>query len=179
MEQTFIGMKNEVAFQGLKRYLTFPPLLSKPITGENTVLLPRRVRVRYERSSGSRGRRSPKTCVLRQQVADRSPDRYQRMKKLAHSLRHIEEAEILLSILSVTMLTKHPLLSIIEYSKDTGRIAKWAAELNPYNITTSNLSQGWRSMTSPDRLHYRVHLECFDTKQLTRGVDSERRRGLK
>ena len=35
---------------------------------------------------------------------------------------------------SITVLTEYPLRSIIENSEAIGRIAKWAAELNPYNI---------------------------------------------
>jgi len=60
--------------------------------------------------------------------------RYQRMKMMVLALFVISRKPKHYQSFQIVMLTKHPLKSIVENLQATGRIAKCATELKPYDI---------------------------------------------
>ena len=90
----------EMSFQGLKKYLASPPLLSKPSSGE-TISLSRGLGVSGERSPSSERRGYLKASVLRQQFHERPTDEIPKARKAgACSLHHFKEVQALFLDLS-------------------------------------------------------------------------------
>ena len=108
----------------MKRYLTFPPLLSKPVTGKTLFFY---LAASESAVSGDLVREDEgiQKSVYCQRVADQSPNQVSNDEKLvlalfvtSRKLRHYFQ------FFPITVLTEHPLRSINENSKATGRIAK-------------------------------------------------------
>ena len=124
----------EIAFQGLKRYLV-SPLTIETYAGRDVVSLPRCLRVSSERNLGLRGRRHPEASILCQSHYECPQTRYQKLEKLMLALFIISrKLKHFFQTFSITILTEHPLWSIVENPEATGRISKWASEFRFYGI---------------------------------------------
>ncbi|CAL2247866.1 unnamed protein product [Prunus armeniaca] len=121
----------EVAFQNLKTYLTSPPLLSKPIPGEDLYI--------YLAVSDS--------ALIREELGAQHPvfytskalldaeTRYPKMEKLifslvvsARKLRPYYQAH------RIIVITEFPLRSILHSPDASQRLMKWAIELSQYDL---------------------------------------------
>ena len=115
----------EIAFQGLKRYLSSPPLLSKPISGEMLFLY---LAVSESAVSGAlvhedEGIQMPVYYTSHSMNGPQT--RYQRLKKLVLALFIISRRlKHYFQTFLITILMEHPLRSVIENQEATGRILK-------------------------------------------------------
>ncbi|CAL9004835.1 unnamed protein product [Prunus brigantina] len=135
------GQKNkwddecEVAFQNLKTYLTSPPLLSKPIPGEDLYI--------YLAVSDS----TVSSSLIREELGAQHPvfytskalldaeTRYPKMEKLIFSLvvsaiklRPYYQAH------QIIVMIEFPLRSILHSPDTSQRLMKWAIELSQYDL---------------------------------------------
>ncbi|CAL2270520.1 unnamed protein product [Prunus armeniaca] len=125
----------EVAFQNLKTYLTSPPLLSKPIPGEDLYI--------YLAVSDS----AVSSALIREELGAQHPvfytskalldaeTRYPKMEKLifslvvsARKLRPYYQAH------RIIVITEFPLRSILHSPDASQRLMKWAIELSQYDL---------------------------------------------
>jgi len=91
----------EIAFQGLKRYLTSPPPTFKAVFGRDTTPLPRRLGVSCEWGPSSGRQGSSEAGVLRQSLHEWSTNQIPKAREAdACFLRHLEKTQALLSNLS-------------------------------------------------------------------------------
>ena len=128
-----LGEKFEAAFQGLKRYLTSPPLLSKPVTGETLFLY---LAISEFAVSGAlvcedEGIQGPVYYISRSLIGTQT-----RIKGWKNwlSLRHVEEAETLHTIISDYHTEGASSAKHHREPEIHSRIAKWATELKLYGI---------------------------------------------
>ncbi|KAI5338915.1 hypothetical protein L3X38_018187 [Prunus dulcis] len=125
----------EVAFQNLKTYLTSPPLLSKPVPGEDLFV--------YLAVSDS----AISSALIREELGAQHPifytskalidaeTRYPKLEKLilalvvsARKLRPYYQAH------RVIVMTDFPLRSILHSPDASQRLMKWAIELSQYDL---------------------------------------------
>ena len=125
----------ETAFQGLKRYLTSPPLLSKPSSEETLYLY---LTVPESASSEALVREDEGIQKLVYYVShskNRPQTRYQRLEKLVLALFIISrKIKHYFQTVTITVLAEHPLRSVVENPKAIGRISKCASELKSYGL---------------------------------------------
>ncbi|XP_011101938.1 uncharacterized protein LOC105179973 [Sesamum indicum] len=120
---------------GMKRYLSSPPLLTKPRTGETLYL--------YLAISGN----AVSSVLVRQENREHHPvyyvsrmlqgaeSRYSQIEKLALSL--ITAARKLRPYFQshqVVVLTNHPLKQVLASPEVSGRMVKWAVELSEFGV---------------------------------------------
>jgi len=88
----------EKSFQGLKKYLASPPLLSKPSLGETLISLSRGLRVSGEQSPSSKRWGYLEANVLRQSFHEQPTDQIPKAREAgACSLHYFKEAQALFS----------------------------------------------------------------------------------
>ena len=125
----------EVAFQQLKEHLGKPHLLSKPVAGEKLLLY---LAISESAASSVLVREDNKVQHPVYYVSKRLLDtelRYPDMEKLAYALvissrklRPYFQAHI------VKVLTSYPLRQVLQKSKVSGHLLKWAVELGQFDI---------------------------------------------
>ncbi|KAL5749566.1 hypothetical protein ACOSP7_024169 [Xanthoceras sorbifolium] len=126
----------EKAFQELKCYLTSPPMLSKPQTGE-TLFLYLAVSPEAVSSVLIRNDEGTQRAVYYVSKAITSPEmRYSEIEKLALAL--IITARRLQPYFQahpIIVLTKHPLRQVMQKLEASGRMIKWSVELSEFEIS--------------------------------------------
>jgi len=127
--------KCEVAFQELKIYLVSPPCY-RNLPRERrctSTLLSRESAVSGALVSGEEGAQKPVHNISHTMNGPQT--RYQRLEKLVLALFIIlRKLKYYFHIFLIMVLTEHPLRSIVENPKATGRISKWASKLRSYNL---------------------------------------------
>jgi len=102
--------------------------------GRNVVPLSSRLKDSCEQGPNLWGWRHQKAGLLHQTFHEWTTNQIPKARKIgARSLPHLEEAQALQTF-PITVLTEHPLRSVIENSEVTRRILKWALELRPYGL---------------------------------------------
>ncbi|XP_074301182.1 uncharacterized protein LOC141632541 [Silene latifolia] len=116
---------HEKAFQELKRYLSTPPLMSKPEPGEPTVSA---VLVREQEGS-----QHPVYYISKSLLP--AETRYTSLEKLvlalvtaSHKFRPYFESH------TISVITNYPLKTIMRKPELSGRMAKWSVHLSGYNL---------------------------------------------
>ncbi|CAL8993981.1 unnamed protein product [Prunus brigantina] len=125
----------EVAFQNLKTYLTSPPLLSKPIPGEDLYI--------YLAVSDS----AVSSALIREELGAQHPvfytskalldaeTRYPKMEKLIFSLVvSVRKLRPYYQAQRIIVITEFPLRSILHSPDASQRLMKWAIELSQYDL---------------------------------------------
>ncbi|KAI5338873.1 hypothetical protein L3X38_018145 [Prunus dulcis] len=125
----------EVAFQSLKTYLTSPPLLSKPIPGEDLFVY---LAVSYSAISSALIREelgAQHSIFYTSKALLDAETRYPKLEKLilalvvsARKLRPYYQAH------RVIVMTDFPLRSILHSPDASQRLMKWAIELSQYDL---------------------------------------------
>ncbi|KAL5574290.1 hypothetical protein UlMin_023887 [Ulmus minor] len=126
----------EQALQDLKRYLTSPPLLSKPKDGEQL----------YIHLAVSEGAVS--AVLVRHEDGKQFPVYYVSKSLLDADTRYTQLEELALALVTaapklrpyfqchpITVYTTYPLKSILHKPELSGRLTKWTVELGEYDIT--------------------------------------------
>ena len=125
----------ETAFQGLKRYLTSPPLLFKPTSGEMLFLY---LAISESTVSGALicdNEGVQKTVYYIIHSMNGPQTRYQRLEKLILALFFISrKLKHYFQPFLIMVLTEHTLRSVKENPEAIRRILKWASELRPYGL---------------------------------------------
>ncbi|XP_024016543.1 uncharacterized protein LOC112089912 [Eutrema salsugineum] len=125
----------EEAFSKLKKYLSTPPILSKPETGETLYLY---IAISEYTVSSVLVREDwgeQKPIFYTSKSLDGSEYRYPTLEKFAFAV--VISARKLRSYLqlhSIVVLTDHPLRTFLHSPSQSGRLAKWAIELSEYDI---------------------------------------------
>ncbi|CAL9000852.1 unnamed protein product [Prunus brigantina] len=110
----------EVAFQNLKTYLTSPPLLSKPIPGEDLYI--------YLAVSDS----AVSSALIREELGAQHPVFYTSKPLLDAETRYPKMEKLIFSLIIV--ITEFPLRSILHNPDTSQRLMKWAIELSQYDL---------------------------------------------
>ncbi|KAL5564335.1 hypothetical protein UlMin_027499 [Ulmus minor] len=126
----------EQALQDLKRYLTSPPLLSKPKDGEQL----------YIYLAVSEGAVS--AVLVREEEGKQFPVYYVSKSLLDAETRYTQLEKLALALVTaarklrpyfqchpITVYTTYPLKSILHKPELSGRLTKWTVELSEYDIT--------------------------------------------
>ncbi|KAL5547324.1 hypothetical protein UlMin_007011 [Ulmus minor] len=126
----------EQALQDLKRYLTSPPLLSKPKDGEHL----------YIYLAVSEGAVS--AVLVREEEGKQFPVYYVSKSLLDAETRYTQLEKLALALVTaarklrpyfqchpITVYTTYPLKSILHKPELSGRLTKWTVELSEYDIT--------------------------------------------
>ena len=126
----------EQALQDLKRYLTSPPLLSKPKDGEQL----------YIYLAVSEGAIS--AVLVREEDGKQFPVYYVSKSLLDAETRYTQLEKLALAFITaarklrpyfqchpITVYTTYPLKSILHKPELSGRLTKWTVELSEYDIT--------------------------------------------
>ncbi|KAL5580502.1 hypothetical protein UlMin_012944 [Ulmus minor] len=126
----------EQALQDLKRYLTSPPLLSKPKDGEQL----------YIYLAVSEGAVS--AVLVREEEGKQFPVYYVSKSLLDAETRYTQLEKLVLALVTaarklrpyfqchpITVYTTYPLKSILHKPELSGRLTKWTVELSEYDIT--------------------------------------------
>ena len=112
-----------------------PPLLSKPTQGEIIYLY---LTVSESVASGALIREEEgiqKPVYYVNHAMNGPQTKYQKLEKLVLALFIISRKLMhYFQTFPITVLTEHPLRTIVENSKATGRISKWASELMSYGL---------------------------------------------
>ena len=78
---------------------------------------------------------NPEADVLHQHSMNGPQTRYQRLEKLMLALFIIlRKLKHYFQTFPITVITEHPLRSVIVNPEATGQILKWASELKPYGL---------------------------------------------
>ncbi|KAI5333308.1 hypothetical protein L3X38_023439 [Prunus dulcis] len=125
----------EVAFQSLKTYLTSPPLLSKPIPGEDLFV--------YLAMSDS----AISSALIREELGAQHPIFYTSKALLDAETRYPKLEKLILALVvsarklrpyyqahRVIVMTDFPLRSILHSPDASQRLMKWAIELSQYDL---------------------------------------------
>ncbi|CAL8996244.1 unnamed protein product, partial [Prunus brigantina] len=125
----------EAAFQSLKAYLTSPPLLSKPIPGEDLFV--------YLAVSNS----AVSSALIREELGAQHPVFYTSKALLDAETRYPKLEKLILALLvsarklrpyyqahRVIVMTDFPLRSILHSPDASQRLMKWAIELSQYDL---------------------------------------------
>ena len=126
----------EEALQELKRYLTSPPLFSKPKDGEPlSIYLPvSDTAVSSVLVRGEDGKQLPVYYVSKSLLD--AETRYSQLEKLALAL--VSAARKLWPYFQchpIVVITTYPLKDILQKPELSGRLTKWAVELSEYDIS--------------------------------------------
>ncbi|KAI5325335.1 hypothetical protein L3X38_034409 [Prunus dulcis] len=124
----------EVAFQNLKAYLTSPPMLSKPVPGENLFV--------YLAVSNS----TISSALIREELGAQHPVFYTSKALLDAETRYPKLEKLILALVvsarklrpyyqahRVIVMTDFPLRSILHSPDASQRLMKWAIELSQYD----------------------------------------------
>ncbi|KAI5336927.1 hypothetical protein L3X38_016196 [Prunus dulcis] len=125
----------EVAFQNLKTYLTSPPLLSKPVPGEDLFV--------YLAVSNS----AISSALIREELGAQHPVFYTSKALLDAETRYPKLEKLILALVvsarklrpyyqahRVIVMTDFPLRSILHSPDASQRLMKWAIELSQYDL---------------------------------------------
>ena len=125
----------EVAFQSLKTYLTSPPLLSKPVPGEDLFV--------YLAVSDS----AISSALIREELGAQHPIFYTSKALLDAETRYPKLEKLILALVvsarklrpyyqahRVIVMTDFPLRSILHSPDASQRLMKWAIELSQYDL---------------------------------------------
>ncbi|CAL9027380.1 unnamed protein product [Prunus brigantina] len=125
----------EVAFQNLKTYLTSPPLLSKPVPGEDLFV--------YLSVSNS----AVSSALIREELGAQHPIFYTSKALLDAETRYPKLEKLILALVvsarklrlyyqahRVIVMTEFPLRSILHSPDASQRLMKWAIELSQYDL---------------------------------------------
>ncbi|CAL9022511.1 unnamed protein product [Prunus brigantina] len=125
----------EAAFQSLKAYLTSPPLLSKPIPGEDLFV--------YLAVSNS----AVSSALIREELGAQHPVFYTSKALLDAETRYPKLEKLILALVvsarklrpyyqahRVIVMTDFPLRSILHSPDASQRLMKWAIELSQYDL---------------------------------------------
>ncbi|CAL2226479.1 unnamed protein product [Prunus armeniaca] len=125
----------EVAFQNLKTYLTSPPLLSKPVPGEDLFV--------YLAVSNS----AVSSALIREELGAQHPIFYTSKALLDAETRYPKLEKLILALVvsarklrpyyqahRVIVMTDFPLRSILHSPNASQRLMKWAIELSQYDL---------------------------------------------
>ncbi|KAL0426873.1 UNVERIFIED_CONTAM: Retrovirus-related Pol polyprotein from transposon opus [Sesamum latifolium] len=123
------------AFEKLKEYLASPPLLIKPKEGEDLYLYLATSQGAVSAILTREEARGHQPIYYVSKTLQGAEERYPPIEKLAFSLvvaarklRHYFQSHL------VVVLTNHPLKRVLEEPNISGRMVKWAVELNEYGI---------------------------------------------
>ncbi|XP_074277842.1 uncharacterized protein LOC141601454 [Silene latifolia] len=125
---------NEKAYQELKRYLSTPPLLSKPEPGEPLFL--------YHRSTKQIG-----AVLVREQEGSQHPVYYISKSLLPAETMYTSLEKLVLALVTasyklrpyfeshtISVITNYPLKTIMRKPELSGRMAKWSVHLSGYDL---------------------------------------------
>ncbi|XP_034219224.1 uncharacterized protein LOC117630638 [Prunus dulcis] len=125
----------EVAFQNLKTYLTSPPMLSKPVPGEDLFV--------YLAVSNS----AISSALIREELGAQHPVFYTSKALLDAETRYPKLEKLILALVvsarklrpyyqahRVIVMTDFPLRSILHSPDASQRLMKWAIELSQYDL---------------------------------------------
>ncbi|XP_024005004.1 uncharacterized protein LOC112082136 [Eutrema salsugineum] len=125
----------EEAFAELKKYLSTPPVLSKPKTGETLYLYIAISEFAVSSVLVREDRGEQKPIFYTSKSLDGSEYRYQTLEKFAFAV--VISARKLRPYFhshSIVVLTDYPLRTFLHSLSQSGRLAKWAIELSEYDI---------------------------------------------
>ena len=133
-ENDHIGHLEE-CFKVLNKYLSTPPILAKPVTGEPLYLY---VAVSQAAVSG---------VLVREEQGDQRPIFYTSKSLVDAETRYPIMEKLALAVVSaarklrpyfqshtIIVMTSHPLRSFLHSPNQSGRLTKWAVELSEYDI---------------------------------------------
>ena len=125
----------ETSFKRLKRYLSSPPMLSKPFSGEIVYLY---LVVSESAVSGAlvhEDKASKSWCYV-SHAMNEPQTRYQRLEKLVLALFIISrKLKYYFQTVPIIVLTEHLWRSIVKNSEAIGRISKWASVPRSYTLS--------------------------------------------
>ncbi|XP_024013731.1 uncharacterized protein LOC112087864 [Eutrema salsugineum] len=127
--------KCEEAFVELKKYLSTPPVLSKPETGETLYLCIAISEFAVSSILVREDRGEQKPIFYTSKSLDGSEYRYPTLEKFAFAV--VISARKLRPYFqshAIVVLTDHPLRTFLHSPSQSGRLAKWAIELSEYDI---------------------------------------------
>ncbi|XP_024007765.1 uncharacterized protein LOC112083885 [Eutrema salsugineum] len=127
--------KCEEAFAELKKYLSTPPVLSKPETGKTLYLYIAISEYAVSSVLVREDRGEQKSMFYTSKSLDGSEYRYTTLEKFAFAV--VISARKLRPYLqshSIVVLTDYPLRTFLHSPSQSGRLAKWAIELSEYDI---------------------------------------------
>ncbi|XP_024004820.1 uncharacterized protein LOC112081977 [Eutrema salsugineum] len=131
--------KCEEAFAELKKYLSTPPVLSKPETGETLYLYIAISEFAVSSVLVREDRGEQKPIFYTSKSLDGSEYRYPTLEKFAFAV--VISARKLRPYFqshAIVVLTDHPLRTFLHSPSHSGRLAKWAIELSEYDIEYRN-----------------------------------------
>ncbi|XP_077252557.1 uncharacterized protein LOC143891950 [Tasmannia lanceolata] len=125
----------QAAFEELKRYLSSPPLLTKPEPGEELLLYlsisPLALAAVLVREDHSQ----QKPVYYVSKVLHDAEIRYQRVEKLAYALvMAARKLRPYFQAHTIKVLTDQPLRQVLHKPDTSGRLVKWAVELSEFDI---------------------------------------------
>ncbi|XP_024009949.1 uncharacterized protein LOC112085152 [Eutrema salsugineum] len=127
--------KCEEAFAELKKYLSTPPVLSKPETGETLYLYIAISEFAVSSVLVRKDRGEQKPIFYTSKSLDGSEYRYPTLEKFAFAV--VISARKLRPYFqshAIVVLTDHPLRTFLHSPSESGRLTKWAIELSEYDI---------------------------------------------
>ncbi|XP_031273552.1 uncharacterized protein LOC116132011 [Pistacia vera] len=159
----------EVALQQLKRYLTSPPLLSKPVDGEKLYFY-----IAVSKTAIS-------TVLVREEETKQLPvyyvsksllnveKRYSQLEKLALALIHAcRKLRPYFQCHSIVILTSFPLKKILHKPELSDRLLQWTVELSEFDISyqprTAVKSQALADFTPNTTTQAESELLCMNSR---------------
>ncbi|XP_077231894.1 uncharacterized protein LOC143865077 [Tasmannia lanceolata] len=125
----------QTAFEGLKKYLSSPPLLTKPEPGEELFLYLSISSTALAAVLVREEHRQQKPIYYVNKVLHNAEARYQRVEKLPYALvMAARKLRPYFQAHTIKVLTDQPLRQVLHRPDISGRLVKWAMELSEFDI---------------------------------------------